>query len=58
MEKNPEIWQSQRSKDAELLLAKVAMFDELIDMHHDGVCTFAEAMSQFQVEVAILTVEA
>lgn len=30
------------------LLAKVALFDEMIDYHLDGKCTFDEAVEQYQ----------
>lgn len=28
-------------------IARVALFDELIDMHHQGMCSFDEAVQQF-----------
>lgn len=28
-------------------IARVALFDELIDMHHDGQCSYDEAVAQF-----------
>lgn len=47
---NPEAHEEFVSKRLENLrrnAARVAIFDELIDMHHDGMCTFDEAMAQF-----------
>lgn len=29
-------------------IARVALFDELIDMHHDGLCTFDQAVEQYR----------
>lgn len=58
METNPEIWQSKRAKEEYLLLAKVAIFDELIDLHHDGYCTFEEAIEQYHADVQQLLDEA
>jgi hypothetical protein len=31
----------------QIRLARIALFDELIDLHHDGQCTFDEAVQQF-----------
>lgn len=41
-------------------IARVALFDELIDMHHDGQCSLDEAVSQFvhDAEVAGIGYEA
>lgn len=49
-----ETFISERFKAQALLIAKVAMFDELIDMHHDGLCSFDEAIAQYQHDLAEL----
>lgn len=59
MERNPEViheWRSPRAVAVELLAAKVALFDELIDFHLDGVCTFDEAVDQYKTDVALLEI--
>lgn len=52
---NPEAHEEFVSKRLEKIrrdAARVALFDELIDMHHDGMCSFDEAMSQFHHDLA------
>ena len=34
-------------------LGKYALFDELIDMHHKGMCSFDEAIAQFKHDLSI-----
>lgn len=51
---NPEAheeWVSDRLLALRKNAARVAIFDELIDMHHDGMCTFDEAMAQFHHDI-------
>lgn len=38
----------------QLAIARVALFDELIDMHQNGVCSFDEAMDQYKLEIDLL----
>lgn len=38
---------SRRFLEVQKQAARVAIFDELIDMHHDGMCTFEEAIAQY-----------
>ena len=57
MERNPEAdhdWRSPRAEAEALLLAKVALFDEMIDFHLDGLCTFEEAVSQYKHDLVDL----
>lgn len=54
MEFNPEAheeWVSDRLLALRKSAARVAIFDELIDLHHDGQCTFDEALSQFHHDI-------
>lgn len=47
---NPEVHEafvSRRLLELRRAAARVAIFDELIDMHHDGMCSFDEAISQY-----------
>lgn len=47
---NPEAHEefvSSRLQKIRVEAARVALFDELIDMHHDGMCSYDEAMAQF-----------
>ena len=50
----PEKWISPRADKAILLIAKVALFDEIIDLHLDGYCTFDEAIDQYKTDLAEL----
>lgn len=34
-------------------IARVALFDEMIDFYHDGQCSFDEAVSQFQHDAEV-----
>lgn len=38
---------SERLRALQVSAARVAMFDSLIDLHHDGQCSFDEAISQY-----------
>lgn len=38
---------SERLKKVRIQVARVALFDEMIDYHLDGQCSFDEAVSQF-----------
>ena len=38
---------NQRLVELQKTAARVAIFDELIDMHHDGQCSFDEAIAQY-----------
>lgn len=38
---------SRRLVELQKATARVAIFDELIDMHHDGMCSFDEAIAQY-----------
>jgi len=42
---------SQRVIELQKAAARVAIFDELIDMHHDGMCSFDEAIAQFKHDI-------
>lgn len=42
-----EAFVSARLANLRISIARVALFDELIDYHLDGSCTFDEAVSQF-----------
>lgn len=47
---NPEAHESfvsRRILEIQKQAARVAIFDELIDMHHDGMCSFDEAIAQY-----------
>lgn len=47
---NPEAHESfvsRRLLEIRKNVARVAIFDELIDMHHDGMCSFDEAIAQY-----------
>lgn len=51
MDFDPEVHEqyvSERLQYQRELIAKVALFDELIDMHLDGICTFDEAIDQYK----------
>lgn len=51
---NPEAHEqfvSRRLVELRKAAARVAIFDELIDMHHDGMCSFEEAMAQFHHDI-------
>lgn len=38
---------AERVLELQKSAARVAIFDELIDMHHDGLCTFDQAIAQY-----------
>lgn len=47
---NPEAHEqfvSRRLLELHKAAARVAIFDELIDLHHDGQCSFDEAIAQY-----------
>ncbi len=51
---NPEAHEeyvSRRVLELQKQAARVAIFDELIDMHHDGMCSFDEALAQFHHDI-------
>lgn len=59
MERNPEAiheWRSPRAIAEALLIAKVAIFDEMIDYHLDGMITFEEAIDQYNQDVELLDI--
>lgn len=39
----------------QLLIARVALFDELIDYHLDGQCSFDEAVAQYLHDSSLLS---
>lgn len=45
---------SERLHTLRLHTARVALFDELIDMHLDGMCSFDEAVDQYKHDAADL----
>lgn len=50
MEFNPEAHEefvSTRLLELRKSAARIAIFDELIDMHQDGMCSFDEAIAQY-----------
>lgn len=52
---NPEAheeWVSDRLKKIRIDAARVALFDEMIDYHLDGDCTFEQAMEQFHHDLS------
>ena len=58
-EKNPEAdygYISPRARAEALLMAKVALFDEMIDFHLDGVCTFDEAVDQYKHDLQFIDI--
>lgn len=38
---------AERVVELQKKAARVALFDELIDLYHDGLCSFEEAVDQF-----------
>lgn len=47
-------FRSERKYEEIRRLARLAMFDELIDMHLDGMCTLEEAVAQYKADVQYL----
>jgi hypothetical protein len=44
---------SKRLLEARKSVARVAIFDEMIDYHLDGLCTFEEAVEQFKHDIEL-----
>lgn len=49
-----EKYTSERKRTEYIRLAKIALFDEVIDLHLDGLITFEEAIEQYQEDIAQL----
>jgi len=52
---NPEAHEefvSRRLLQARQAAARIAIFDEMIDYHLDGTCTFEQAIAQFRHDIA------
>lgn len=56
MTRPEKIWdqESETLERYQLRLARIALFDELIDYALDGQCTFDEAVAQYLVDAADL----
>jgi hypothetical protein len=55
-ESNPEIdegFVSKRLIEARKSVARIAIFDEMIDYHLEGMCTFEEAIEQFKHDIEL-----
>lgn len=51
--KTVEVETPEASEDELRRIARVALFDTLIDYHHRGHCTFDEAVAEYKAELEV-----